>query len=89
VSLINRMFTIINEVAINAVDIYRKYVILRPQVVAYRRFFLNYQRGKCTVQPVGENKIPKMPSVIAEFLGLSEPALYTGHAVGRWRCDPS
>jgi hypothetical protein len=76
-----RMFTIIiNEVAINAVDIYRKYVILRPQVVTYRRFFLNYQRGKCTVQPVGENKIlvPKMPSVIAEFLGLSEPALYTG-----------
>jgi site-specific recombinase XerD len=39
-----RMFTIIIEVAINAVDIYRKYVILRPQVVAYRRFFLNYQR---------------------------------------------
>ena len=64
-------------------DIYKKYIELRPQAVPHRRLFLNYQHGKCTVQPVGENKFRKVPSVIATFLGLPEAASYTGHAFRR------
>lgn len=78
-----RFFTVINEGEINALDIYKKYIKLRPQAVPHRRLFLNYQHRKCTVQPVGQNKISKMPSVIATFLGLPEPASYTGHAFRR------
>lgn len=78
-----RVFTIIEEKDLNALHIYRKYVKLRPQAVPHRRLFLNYQHGKCTVQPVGENKIRKIPCLIATYLKLPEPALYTGHALRR------
>ncbi|KAH0813878.1 hypothetical protein GEV33_008913 [Tenebrio molitor] len=44
-----RMFTITGEFY----EIYKKYATLRPSNAYERRFFLNYQNGKCTVQPVG------------------------------------
>ena len=45
--------------------------------------FLNYQKGKCAVQPVGKNKITGMPKEIAAWFKLPNPEKYTGHAYRR------
>lgn len=42
-------------------DIVRKYENLRPASATSDRFFLNYQKGKCTVQNIGKGKFYKMP----------------------------
>lgn len=67
---------------LNLVEIYRKYLSLRPSSVSHRRLFINYQKGKCTVQPVGINKFAKIPQMIAKFLKISDASLFTGHC---WR----
>jgi len=51
---------------------------LRPSNVQHRRFFVNFQKRKCTRQPIGKNKIASIPSEIAKFLKLPNPHLYTG-----------
>ncbi|KAL1516604.1 hypothetical protein ABEB36_000498 [Hypothenemus hampei] len=61
----------------------KMYLALRPPNVPTDRFFLNYQKGRCTVQVVGINKFGGMPKEVATFLGLKEPHLYTGHAFRR------
>ncbi|CAH0549473.1 unnamed protein product [Brassicogethes aeneus] len=73
---VRRSFTITNEM----VDIVGKYAALRPINVKTNRFFLNYQKGKCTVQPIGINKFRKTPQTIAKYLQLDNPELYTGHS---------
>jgi integrase len=57
----SRVFTVVavkNELAndLNLIEVYRKYVSLRSPLTEHRRLFANYQKGKCTVQPVGINK---------------------------------
>lgn len=64
-------------------NIVRKYQALRPENVATKRFFLNYQNGKCTRQPIGRNKFAAMPKEIAAFLKLENPEKYTGHCFRR------
>ncbi|XP_036141434.1 uncharacterized protein LOC105833640 isoform X3 [Monomorium pharaonis] len=64
-------------------DICKKYIALRPQNVQTSRFFLNYQHGKCTAQPIGINKFGRMPMTIASYLKLPDSSLYTGHAFRR------
>lgn len=59
-------------------DIVRKYENLRPATATSDRFFLNYQKGKCTVQNIGKGKFYKMPNRIAEYLQLPNAHLYTG-----------
>lgn len=59
------------------VRIVQKYIDLRPGN-AMERFFMNYQRGKCTMQVMGRNKFSKMPRRIAEYLQLETPERYTG-----------
>lgn len=62
-------------------DYYKKvkhYISLRPPKISHQRFFLNYQKGKCTVQPIGKNKFSAMPKQIAKFLDLPEADSYTG-----------
>lgn len=61
-------------------DIVKRYMSLRPvsSKIQHQRFFLNFQRGKCTIQPVGKNKFAQMPKQIAEFLKLENSNLYTG-----------
>lgn len=61
----------------------RKYINLRPKNVPHRRFFLNYQKGKCTQQPIGRNKFLNIPRIIADFLHLENLTLYTGHSFRR------
>lgn len=58
----------------------RKYMGLRPARLGSNndRFFVNYQRGKCTMQFIGKNKFSGMPRKIAEFLKLPQPERYTG-----------
>lgn len=63
----------------NFLNIVRQYEALRPSNVTSAKFFLNYQRGKCTVQTIGQNKFAKMPRRIADFLNLPNPDGYTGN----------
>lgn len=63
--------------------IVEKYLALRPANLTHSRLFLNYQRGKCTAQPIGINKIGQYPKNIAQYLDLPNPELYTGHSYRR------
>ncbi|KAJ8953527.1 hypothetical protein NQ317_002195, partial [Molorchus minor] len=40
-------------------------------------------KRKCTTQPVNKNTFGKIPSIIATYLRLSDPTLYTGHCLRR------
>lgn len=64
-------------------DIFKKYASLRPSKLEQNYFFLNYQKGKCTVQRVGINKIGSAGTRIAAYLKLPNPELYTGHCFRR------
>jgi hypothetical protein len=64
-------------------DIVKKYEVLRSPKAKTDRFFHNYQKGKCTAQPIGINKFGAMPKEIAKFLDLPEPESYTGHSFRR------
>ncbi|KAJ8910999.1 hypothetical protein NQ315_011264 [Exocentrus adspersus] len=69
-----RIFTVVNgSNVIRAIDVFRKYVELRPRNVPHRRFFLTYKNQKCTVQPVDLNTI----------LGIENSHEYTGHSFRR------
>lgn len=59
--------------------IVKKYEALRPSHVKTDRFFLNFQKGKCTVQVIGKSKFYGMPRRIADFLKLPDPERYTGN----------
>lgn len=61
--------------------IVQKYERLRPSHVKTDRFFINFQKGKCTVQTIGKLKFYKMPARIASYLNLPESHLYTGNFV--------
>lgn len=58
----------------------QKYKELRPENISHSRFFINYQKGKCTAQPIGKNKLLSTPKVIAKFLNLEDPENYTLHS---------
>ncbi|KAJ8912322.1 hypothetical protein NQ315_005926 [Exocentrus adspersus] len=47
-------------------DIFKKYSNLRPPNVNDPWFFINYQKGKCTVQRIGLNKLGAMGKEIAD-----------------------
>lgn len=76
---IERKFTITGEFC-NTV---KKYSDLRPTNATTSNFFLNYQKGRCTNQVVGINKLGNMPKQVATFLQLPNPELYTGHCFRR------
>lgn len=67
----------------NFANIVQQYADLRPPDAATERFFLNFQKGKCTSQVIGIHKFSKMPKEIAVYLELDNPASYTGHAFRR------
>lgn len=64
-------------------DIVKKYQALRTNKAKSDRFFQNFQKGKCTCQPIGVNKFGSMPKEIAKFLGLPDAECYTGHSFRR------
>ena len=61
--------------------IVQKYRELRPPKTLTKRFFMNYQRGKCVNQVIGKSKFSGMPRRIATFLELPEVDRYTGIVV--------
>ncbi|KAJ8974310.1 hypothetical protein NQ317_010905 [Molorchus minor] len=67
----------------NMLELFRKYLSLRPPHVKHRRLFLYYKAGKCSSQPVGKNTMGKIPSVVASYLKLPDVACYTGHCLRR------
>ena len=75
----NRSFTIDEKFY----DTVKKYMNMRPENIVSGRFFVNYQKGKCTSQFIGKHKFSKMPKEIALFLGLENSDMYTGHAFRR------
>lgn len=79
-----RVFSVAAEgEAVNPFELYHKYARLRPQSVPHDYFFLSYRKQKCTVQRVGVHYFGKMPGVVAEYLRLPNPELYTGHCFRR------
>lgn len=64
-------------------EIFRKYISLRPVPINHKRLFIRYINGKCTSQPIGINQFGKIPFKIAQFLSLPNPNLYTGHCFRR------
>lgn len=77
---VDRVFTISGND--NYLETIRKYINLRPNC-DHNRLLINYNSEKCTKQPVGVNKIGKIPSQIATFLNLLDPRGYTGHSFRR------
>lgn len=61
--------------------IVKRYQRLRPKDMPTDRFFINYQKGVCTKQPIGKNKIHSIPKTIARWLGLEDPTVYSGLAI--------
>lgn len=64
-------------------DVVKKYEALRTSKTKNNHFFQNYQKGKCTAQPIGINKFGAMPKEVAKFLGLPDADCYTGHSFRR------
>lgn len=58
-------------------EIVRKYMELRPNTMT-NRFFIQYRRGKCTVQAIGKHTIAQMAKRVAEFLALTNTTSYSG-----------
>jgi integrase len=69
----------------NFYSICKEYINLRPLGMTdeNQKFFINYQKGKCTRQDVGINKFGKLVQDIAKFLKLPHPEKYTGHTYRR------
>lgn len=58
-------------------NIVQKYANLRHENPSTNRFFLAYNDGKCTTQPIGKNKFSGMPRRVAIYLKLAEPGRYS------------
>lgn len=83
----SRVFTILNDTEskpnLDYVGICKKYFKLRLEKTGSNRLFLKYGKGICMNQAVGKNNIAKIPSDVANYLGLPEPSQYTGHCFRR------
>lgn len=77
-----RKFSVVDD-HIEYVQMFNKYLSLRPKNVSTDRVFLKYTKGKCIKQVVGINTFGRSPSLIARFLDLPDADKYTGHAFRR------
>ena len=57
----------------------KAYMDLRPPDQFSDSCFINYQKDKCTRQPIGKHKIGEVPSEIDSFLSFKDVKKYTGH----------
>lgn len=79
-----REFTLTRgNLGVNLLEIFRKYASLRKPNTPHERFFVGYNKGKCTTQPVGVNTIGGVPKKIAIYLELKDVDGYTGHCFRR------
>lgn len=65
------------------IDLIKQYLSLRPKKINHRRFFITYRNGKCISTPIGINTMGKVPFIIATYLHLANPKLFTGHCFRR------
>ncbi|KAK5643350.1 hypothetical protein RI129_001143 [Pyrocoelia pectoralis] len=75
-----RVFAITQPTWMNLI---KKYYQLRPTHTPHDRYFLTYRDGKCSITPMGINKIGQIPKSIATFLNFANPEDYTGHCFRR------
>ena len=71
-----------NHENINLLDNIGRYMALRSPKTPHKRFFVNYVKEKCTVQPIGVHKIAGVPSVVAKLLKLENAVrvtVFVGH----------
>lgn len=79
-----RVFTVIDEMdSISVLELFRRYVTLRPKGLGHNKLFVGYRNGKCISQRVGIHTVGGVPKKMAQFLGLANPELYTGHSFRR------
>lgn len=64
-------------------SVVKKYMALRPDDMDTKRFFIRYHNGKCTRQVMGKARFSETPHIVACFLNLPQPELYTGHSFRR------
>lgn len=66
-------------------EIYKKYITMRNlnSTITTKSLMLKYTKSRCTKQVMGINTIGAVPKTVAEFLGLKDPHLYTGHCLRR------
>ncbi|KAF7991011.1 hypothetical protein HCN44_000816 [Aphidius gifuensis] len=75
-----RSFIVANELQ----NFRKKYIDLGPpNLTTTSNIFLNYQKGKCTSQPICVNKIGSVPAVVAEYLNIPNVKKYTSHLFRR------
>ncbi|KAK4882250.1 hypothetical protein RN001_005569 [Aquatica leii] len=70
-----RLFATTNPAWINLI---KEYASLRTSHITHKRFFIYYRQCRCTVQPIGINKIGEMPRIIAKFLQLPDASNFSG-----------
>ncbi|XP_066139019.1 protein tramtrack, alpha isoform-like isoform X2 [Euwallacea fornicatus] len=63
------------------IEIYRKFLSLRPTGYKASRFFLNYTNGRCMKSPMGKHTIGGVPRKVAHYLNLPDWKEYTGHCM--------
>ena len=68
---------------VDMLHLFRTYAEKRAAGTNHSRFFVSYRSGKCTKQAIGINTIAKLPKMIAEYLKLPSPELYTSHCFRR------
>lgn len=72
-------FTVENEYA----EYVQKYRDLRPENTPHSRFFINYENGGCSLEPIGKNRFFRAPKAIANFLNLKDAENYTSQSFRR------
>lgn len=80
-----RIFTVTDEIleTVHVLQLFRKYLALRPPHTQHKTFFINYRNGKCSTQVIGVHTFGKIPSLIAQYLQLPNASNYTGHSFRR------
>jgi site-specific recombinase XerD len=79
----HRIFTILDNELHPFLYLIKRYITMRPVQISLNSLFINYKNDKCSKQPIGINTFSKLPSLIATFLKLEQPHLYTGHCFRR------
>ncbi|XP_044009448.1 uncharacterized protein LOC122853196 [Aphidius gifuensis] len=74
-----RIFTVEGEFY----NIYKKYILLRPNDIQTNRLFIKLKNGKCINIVIGKNNFGRMPKEIAKYLNLPNLDLYTGSSFRR------
>lgn len=69
--------------SVKPISLYKKYSALRSDRTPHKRFFVYYNHGKCSIQPIGIHTLGAIPSKVATYLKLPDPKAYTGHCLRR------